>query len=319
MVTSTLVALVLLAACTPSPAVRTPTATLADPVLAPYIRQTDSNNQSLEASIPSATPDTPQPTPTPTPIIYTVVEGDTFSSIAYRHQIKLSELISANPDIDPNFLTVGISVSIPITGSLPVSLMEPTPIPLDLGSPVCYPYQSTGLFCLVLVTNAQSIDVENIAADITIISRDSQYSTTLPAKSLLNVLKSGRSIALSAYFSGPVPTEFLASASLTSVLPVPSDDGRYLALELPQPMVEISRDGHNAWISGKLSSPPENPTVQRLWLVAVAYDKNHQPVGMRKWISGTQLPAGGQIPFQITIYSLGAGIAEVEISYEATP
>ena len=288
-------------------------------MLEPYVRETDSTNRSQGSSFPTHTLDVPQPTITPTPIYYTIVEGDTLSSIAYRHQVSLLDLVSANPDIDPNFLTIGISITIPMTGSVSTALLEPTPIPLDVDSPICYPYQSGALFCLVQVTNRHSFDVENITVDISILSKDGQYKNTLEAKSLVNVLKSGQSTALSAYYPGPIPDEFLASASLTSVLPLPPEDERYLDVDLPSPIVEISEDGRSALISGNINSRPENPSIQRLWLVAIAYDKDHQPVGIRKWIAETQLPAGGEIPFQIVVYSLGTEIAEVGISYEATP
>ncbi len=296
-----------------------PIATTSSITLEPYTLQTTPVSNATEGSSLSETPTVPQPTLTPTPIYYTVVEGDTLSSIAFRHQVTLADLLLANPNIDPYFLTIGISVTIPISGSLLEPWGEPTPIPLNLGTPVCYPYNQGGLFCLISVTNEQPFDVESINASLSIESLDSQIKLTHEAKSLLNILKSGNTIALSTYIPGPVPTNFQAAASISSVLPVASNDSRYLPLDLSNLAFEISGAGHDARIYGSVFSPPNNPVINRVWLLAVAFDGDHKPVGIRKWISNSPLKPGNSIPFQFNIYSIGEKIKDIEVTYEATP
>ena len=55
---------------------------------------------------------------------YTVQAGDTFSQIAERHGIGLSQLVSANPNVDPNRLRIGKKLTIPRTYQQPSS--QPT-------------------------------------------------------------------------------------------------------------------------------------------------------------------------------------------------
>ena len=44
---------------------------------------------------------------------YTVRPGDTPSAIAERLDVPVSELLDANPDVDPNSLTVGEKLKLP--------------------------------------------------------------------------------------------------------------------------------------------------------------------------------------------------------------
>ena len=74
--------------------------------------------------------------PTPTPIIYEVVENDTLTGIALKHSISLEDLIAANPGIDPNFLTIGLTLTIPLKGIVSSTLPTSTPIPLSIQQPV---------------------------------------------------------------------------------------------------------------------------------------------------------------------------------------
>ena len=71
------------------------------------------------------------PSPTPTPVVYSITEGDTLSGIAYQSGVKLKELLSANPGIDPNFLTIGMTITIPSIGEIISTIPNPTPIPVN--------------------------------------------------------------------------------------------------------------------------------------------------------------------------------------------
>ena len=46
------------------------------------------------------------PVPTNTPQIYIVESGDTISEIAEKFKIPQADLIAANPDVNPNTLTI---------------------------------------------------------------------------------------------------------------------------------------------------------------------------------------------------------------------
>ncbi|MHB8127058.1 MAG: peptidoglycan-binding protein [Desulfitobacteriaceae bacterium] len=57
-----------------------------------------------------------QSQPQPGYQLYTIQAGDTFYKIALRFQISLSSLLAANPGVDPNRLSLGQQIRIPIPG-----------------------------------------------------------------------------------------------------------------------------------------------------------------------------------------------------------
>lgn len=260
---------------------------------------------------------TPQPTTTLTPFYYTVEKGDTFSNIAFKHGVKLTDLIASNPNIDPNFLTIGISITIPITGQGSSVSFAPTPIPLMLGEPNCFSQKDGSLYCLIKVTNHQSFDVDNITAEITIQNSGDETTSTKLARSFLNLLKTGRSTVLTAYFPPPNPTNYQKFTKLINVLPVSVESNRYYQMDLHISSIELSEDHLRASISGTIASPPENQTLNKIWIMAIAYDSEEKPIGVRKWQSTTSVLSGDDIAFQITIYSLGPEIDIIEVFYEA--
>ncbi len=78
-------------------------------------------------SEPSATPPVEAPTPTPQVTTYIVVEGDTLWDIAVRFGLSLDVLIAANPQINPDLLSLGAVLTIPAPGAVlpPAPIREP--------------------------------------------------------------------------------------------------------------------------------------------------------------------------------------------------
>jgi LysM repeat protein len=275
----------------------------------PTIILSPTNKDSFATSIPN---------PSPTSFIYTIQKDDTFSSIAYRHGVKLNDLISANPDIDPNFLSIGISITIPITGSNATTLLNPTPIPLNLQSPNCYQTYDGGLWCLALVENTQSFDVENVSGQFFLLSTNSDESISRFGITPLNLLQAGKSIPLTAYFPPPNPKDFQAQVELGTVLPIQPESQRYIKTILEDTEIHIAESGLQARVSGNLTIPGEE-VAGLIWVVAFAYDKDGALIGFRKWESVESLTAKETMFFEINLYSLGPPIDHVEILTEARP
>ena len=65
---------------------------------------------------PTPTP-TPRPraTSTPTPVIYTVQPGDVLSAIADRFGVTVEDIVAANNIADPDILSVGQELEIPLS------------------------------------------------------------------------------------------------------------------------------------------------------------------------------------------------------------
>jgi len=255
------------------------------------------------------------PTTTPTPFYYQVIENDTFTSIAYKHNVKLRDLISANPQIDPNFLTIGITITIPITDNLTTAILVPTPIPLDMKSPECFQDSLGNLTCFVLVHNNQQYDIENLSASISIES-DQNY-TKLNAYSPLNLVPSGTFIPLIVTFPPPIPDNFIIRSKIESAIPISDDDQRYLELMFDSHTINISENSKTAFVHGDVSLADVDQKAEYIWIVGIAYDQNGKPVGYRKWESAKPLVSGETMVFDFIVYSFSPSIDKVEILTEA--
>ena len=79
--------------------------------------------------------DTPTPPPPtaapqagiPTPTVYVVKLGDTLGSIAQRYDVTVEALMAANNITNPNVLSVGQNLIIPVAGSIPPTAEPATP------------------------------------------------------------------------------------------------------------------------------------------------------------------------------------------------
>ena len=262
---------------------------------------------------------TPNPTLTPTPYLYQVVEGDTFTSIAYRHGVNLSDLIASNPTIDPNYLSIGISITIPITGNKTANIIEPTPIPIRLEIPICYSQHDGGLACVCTVTNNQNINVENVTVQINLRSSGNVINYQDKAVTPINILPAGRSLPIFFYLPPPIPEPYLTDVYLSSVLPSENDHSRYIKLNLKLTSTEISETELQATIMGTYTTDSENTSASQIWIIGVAYDSEGNPIGIRKWRTESPLSVGEEHTFKLNVYSLGPQIQDVKIFYEALP
>lgn len=260
------------------------------------------------------------PLPTPTPFIYTVVEGDNLSIIASRFNVSLEVLIAANAGIDPQFMSVGTELIIPVQeGSIAGELPSPTPVALAFDQPRCYPTAARDLWCFLLVENKQAISVENLAARIRLYSSAGELVSSQEAVALINALPSGSRIPLVTFFESPVPAWTSASAQILSALAIPDDDERYLPAEIRNVDIAITGLGSSARIQGQIDLPSGSPSASLIWIVAVAYDQEGIPVGIRRWEHISEILPGSSLNFYIEVFSLGAPIETVELMFEVRP
>jgi LysM repeat protein len=294
-----------------------PTATKV--VLTPFIRSTTENTENnLLFSTTEKSKSTPISSPSPTPFRYSVKRGDTFTSIAFVHGVNLNDLIAANPDVDPNFLTIGMTITIPFSKTHSIPPLNPTPIPLSYEVPTCYPTQVGGLWCIVEVVNIQPFDIENLSARFSITSNELNEEIYQVAYCPINVLPPNLKIPLMAYFETPIPSEYQAQVEILSVIPKSKETERYLTPIIQNQDIKFSENFKKATILGEFKIL-EDQDATKIWIVAVAYSKNGEPVGVRKWETSTLLQAGEKRSFKIYLYSLGPQISDVKIIIEAEP
>ena len=186
--------------------------------------------------------------PSPTPFSYSVERGDTFTSIAFVHGVNVNDLIAANPNVDPNFLTIGMTITIPISKTHSIPQQNPTPIPLIYEAPICYPNLVGGLWCIAEVVNTQPFDIENLSVRFSLSSNDLDEEIYRTAYSPINVISPNRKIPLMVYFEAPTPTEYQAQLKILTVIPKSSETERYLTPIIQNQVIEFSENYKKATI-----------------------------------------------------------------------
>ncbi len=320
----TLLMLVLLvSACTQATLTPAPSPTASPEVtLALYVRATPTPTS--PAVQPTATPTLP-PLPSPTPFLYKVKADDTLLIIAYRFGVSLQALKDANPKVNPNLMSVGQELVIPLNlagAAVGTASATPGAPELAVAPPVCYTAQSGGAWCLARVENRSESMYTNIMVEI-IPQGSSAAQAAAPAVQaapLLERLPPGLAVPVEVYFPGEVSQ---AAARLLSAQVGGQDDPRYYPVQTAASQVEIAADGLSAHLQGQVSiSGPAG----RLWLVAAAYAQDSKPAGLRRWEIANPCPAaagaGGTTSlclaaYDFSVYSLGAAISRVEVFAEA--
>jgi len=74
----------------------------------------------------------------PTPLIHTVQPGDTISGLSLQYDVPADDIIAANQIENPNFLTVGAKLVIPVGG---VVLVEATNSPMPTATDTPIPFE----------------------------------------------------------------------------------------------------------------------------------------------------------------------------------
>jgi len=303
--------------CSPIETINAPTPTF-EGELTPYLTTTPSLTPDTASAL-IGVPPTEIPAPTPTPFVYTVIENDTLIGIAVRHSVNLEDLIAANPGIDPNFLTIGLTLTIPLDGVVTSALPTATPVPLEIQPPICYPLADGNLQCLAVIENTQPFAVENVVALVSLQPADGSDPVVKSAIPPLNWVPAGQKTAVVAIFESPPTQKYEVRASLLSVIAIADDDQRYLQPDLQLDDAIIAEDGNQANVSGTLLWTGETTEVSAIWIAVLAYDNQEKIVGIRKWIADDSLLSEAPIDFEFTVYSLGPEIDSVEVQAEVRP
>jgi murein DD-endopeptidase MepM/ murein hydrolase activator NlpD len=272
-------------------------------------------------STPSLTPaphvivivETPQPTSTP--YVYTIQSGDTFSQLAEKFKIPQDELQAANPDISPNSMPVGGTLLIPDISASPAAAWTPTPEPVPVTQLVCHPSTDSGLWCFALIRNITPNMLENVSAQINLLDENGNVVAGQTAFTPLNIIPPNSSLPIYVFFPN-VTANAKPQAQSLSAVQLDANNPRYLPAKLNNIVTQISWDGRTAKVSGQIFLPPESKAATQIWVAAVAYDKDGQVVGLKRWEGGALQP-GAVTRFDFSVSSLMLGISAVEFFVEA--
>ncbi len=315
-----LLACLVLAACS-SPAENNlpPSPTLPEGLLTPYVTITPT--PSITPTLPGAPTATPTVTLTPTPRIHTVKGNDTMLGLAWYYGVSLEALKTANPDVNPRAMSNGLKLIIPPSTTKKAtetpSPAQPTALPLNAGAVTCHPDPLGGSWCFLLVSNEQSVAVENVSASIQWVDKGGSVKFNQTAFSVLGLLRSGESMPLMAYFDTATFQGLEARIAIESALPVDVEDQRYTPVEIQEPDIRYSSNHTAAVVKGfvALTTPKDRASTVRV--AAVAYDAAGQVVSIRVWNSAETLTTGTERPFTLAIYSLHGTIDHIELLVEA--
>ncbi len=293
----------LLTACLPIPAL-TPTVSptpLPPVTLRPYASP-------APASTPTSAPQeaTPLPSPTPTPFIYSVDSGDTLLEIAARYGLTLEDILNANPGVDPNFLTVGMTLTIPLTpgdgdGAPPQALA----LPLELGSPQCFPLPDGARWCAVEVTNPGEQPVSAVVLAWVSAPGAEAVTAALP----FDVLPPHTTLPLAVTLP-PAAEGSLPQVTLRSALPWPGAETSWPRPAVPESILPALPAGQ-VRLTGSLPPAEEVETPAEGAVLAAGYDARGRITALRQAL--VPLDAAAPAPWKLVLASLGDPIVEVRV------
>jgi LysM repeat protein len=255
------------------------------------------------------------PVPTSTPFEYKIKSGDTFSQLAEQFKISQDELRAANPDVSPNSMPVGKTLLIPDSSNALAAASTPTPVSVPVTQTVCHPTMDNSLWCFALIQNNTPDILENVSAQITLLDENNNKIASQIAFTPLDIIPPNSSLPVYAFFPN---TTTDANIQVQVLSAIQSNSSHYLPATLHNTVAQVAWNGLTAQLSGQVILPPESATATatRVWVAAVAYDKDGRVVGVKRWEDGAIQP-GGSISFSFPIYSSGSAIDTVKFEVEA--
>ncbi len=281
-----------------------------DGKLQPYLTSTPA-----QTSTPNVITVFETPVPTSTPAVYVIQAGDTLSELAETFKVSQDDLRAANPDLNPNSMSIGQTILIPDPSAALAAASTPTPVPAPVTQTVCHPTADSGLWCFALIQNPTADALENVSAQITLLDADGTTVASQIAFMPIDILPPNSSMPVYVFFPN-------MSANVTPRVQVLSalqaSASSYLPAILNNTLAQIGNNGRTAQLSGQVYLPPESQTATRVWVAAVAYDKNGTVVGVKRW-EGAGIQPGTSINFNFAVSSLGGDIEALEFFVQVRP
>lgn len=263
-------------------------------------------------------PTQPQvPIPTPTPLVHTVASGETMSSIALRYGVETSAVMAANPDVNPNAMSVGIKLVIPSQSGAGIALANSPPLPLKTGPLNCVRSRDGSIACLLMIQNDQDVPVESLQARVMVGNSQTGQAAEQLTTAPLNILYPGKTLALSVVFTNDIPDPIQTRFDMVSAVAVQDGENRYLQTQTDNLQVTKNATGLSVRIYGEVSLLSSGITASTVWAAGIAYDRQGNVIGVRRWEGNTPLSSGQKLPFTFTVYSTGAMIDRIEVLLEA--
>ncbi len=280
--------------------------------LIPFATSTQSPSETPESLIVAETPP-----PSPTPFTYAIQSGDTISSIALKFGVSMDDLQAANPEVSPNTMSIGQVIKIPSNPDNLSGEPTPTPAPFTVQQIECYPTSDKGMWCFVLVHNEFSDFMENVSAQVTLVDSNNLTLVSQTALLPLNILPPNTSLPLTVFFPPDIPYNAKPQVQILTAIRLLPNDPRYLPATIHNTLVQVNANGLSARVSGVVLSQSQDQVATQVWVAGTAYDDAGRVVGVRRWEWNHGLAAGGNLPFEFILSSIGGKIARVDFAVEA--
>ena len=274
------------------------------------------------ASPTPAAPATPviiaSATPAPTPVTHIVAQGETLIGLAVRYGVSLEALQQANPGVQPEALSIGAVLIIPLASDAPAAAAgaQPTPMPVVFGPPACQPLANGALYCFVEARNPGAEPLEAVTARVTLAGADGLPLAEAVARPALDLLRAGAAIPLVAFLAEAPAGVAAVGVTAASAFPLSASAGRYLALEVTVGQVQLGRP--LAVAAGAVRNPSSD-TAATVRLAMAVYDEAGAVTGCTWLRLATPLAPGEARPFEMSAPVIGAAAADYRIWAEGRP
>lgn len=279
-----------------------------DGALKPYLTAT-----AVQTATPNVIIILETPVPSSTPATYVIQSGDTISQLAEKFKISQDALRAANPDLNPNSMTIGETILIPDPSAALAAASTPTPVPAPVTQAVCHPSADSGLWCFALVQNNTADILENVSAQITLLDSSGASVASQLAFTPLDIIPANSSLPVYVFFPN-APAGAMPQVQIMTALQASASS--YLPAIINNSLAQMNWNGKTAQLSGQVYLPSESQAATQTWVAAVAYDKNGTVVGVRRWEGGGIQPRTS-INFNFAVSSLGGDIEAVDLFVQA--
>ncbi len=278
-------------------ATRTPTATLAPPVIVP--------TSTPDNYIP---PPTATPTVTPEPIIHSIQAGENLFIIAAQYGVSRDLLREVNGIENERALQVGQKLLIPVAGwggpAEPTPTVTPTALPAAVENVFFHPSPLGELMVLGEVVNASATDLERVAVQIALFDDADRLLASQTATMALDALAPGQRSPFAVLFM-ETPERY-ASYQATVVSAAPAYVGTMQRDLEPVGVALEQHDQGLVALAGRVRNDGDVEAVDVI-VVVTLYDPLGRVVGTRSVATDPAAIAfgGGEADFFVEIVPAG--------------
>jgi LysM repeat protein len=258
----------------------------------------------------------PTATVTATPVLYIVRAGDTLVGIAAANGVMLDELLTLNPDVQPELLMVGQELLLPPlpTAVAPVAIATNQPESLEISGLTPYSSISGGIWVMGEVYNTGQQPTELVRVEVTLLDS----ATTEFGKETLWLtpvtLPAGGKAPFGVLFQDVDLAQARAKAEIVGGRPVYELGNRYLDLAVSDAQVTIGRSPIE--VVGRLENVGQQPAGQ-ISVITTLYDDRGVVTGFHELALDGVIQPGESVSFQFIALPPGGRVDGYDFAVQA--